>query len=48
MGGLTLDNRQTLPVVSTYDRGRLGKIDRFRSMCCRLGGLMGPPVVPNV
>ena len=42
VGGLTLDFRLTLPVV-THDRGRLGKMDHFGGMYCCLGGLMGPP-----
>ena len=46
VGGLTLDFRPTLPVV-THDQGRLGKVDRFGGMYCCLGGLMGPPVVPE-
>ena len=44
VGGLTLDFRQMLPVV-TNDRGRSGKMDRFGGMYCCLGVLMGPPVV---
>ena len=42
MGGLTLDFRLTLPVV-THDQGHLGKINCFVGMYCCLGGLMGPP-----
>ena len=42
VGGLTLDFRPTLPVI-THDRGHLGKMDHFGSMYCSLGGLMGPP-----
>ena len=44
MGGLTLDFRLTLPVV-THDQGHLGKINCFVGMYCCLGGLMGPPMV---
>ena len=33
VGGLTLDFRLTLPVV-THDRGHLGKMDRFGGMYC--------------
>ena len=46
VGGLTLDFRLMLLVV-THDRGLLGKIDHFGGMYCCLGGLMGPPVVPD-
>ena len=46
VGGLTLDSRLTLPVV-THDQGRSGKMDHFGGMYCCLGGLMGPPVVPE-
>ena len=46
MGGLTLDLRPALPVVA-HDRRRLGKMDRFGGMYCCLGGLMGPPGVPE-
>ena len=50
MGGLTLDFRPMLPVV-THDRGLLlrvlGKMDRFGGMYCCLRGLMGPHVVPE-
>ena len=42
VGGLTLDFRQMLPVV-TNDQGRSGKMDHFGGMYCCLGGLMGPP-----
>ena len=42
MGGLTLDFRQTLPVVPN-DRERSGKMDCFGGIYCCLGGLMGPP-----
>ena len=42
MGGLTLDFRLTLPVV-THDQGHLGKINCFVGMYCCLGGVMGPP-----
>ena len=42
MGGLTLDFRLTLPVV-TQDRGCSGKMDCRGGMHCCLGGLMGPP-----
>ena len=42
MGGLTLDFRSTLPVV-THNRGQSGKMDHFGGMCCCLGGLMSPP-----
>ena len=46
VGGLTLDFRPTLPVV-THNLGNLGKMDRFEGMYCCLEGLMGPPVVPE-
>ena len=46
VGGLTLDFRLTLPVI-THNQGRLGNMDYFGGMYCCLGGLMGPPVVPN-
>ena len=46
VGGLTLDFRQTLPVV-TNDQERSGKMDCFGGMYCYLGGLIGPPVVPE-
>ena len=46
VGGLTLDFRQTLPVVPN-DRERSGKMDCFGGIYCCLGGLMGPPVVPE-
>ena len=46
MGGLTLDFRLTLPVV-THNRGRSGKMDCFGGMYYCLGGLMGPTVVPE-
>ena len=42
MGGLTLDFRSTLPVV-THNRGQSGKMDRFGGMHCCFGGPMGPP-----
>ena len=41
MGGLTLDFRPTLPVV-THDQGRLGKMDCFGGMYCCFRGQMGP------
>ena len=46
MDGLTLDFRPKLPVV-THNQGRLRKMDHFGGMYCCLGGLMGPPVVPE-
>ena len=46
MDGLTLDFRLTLPVV-THNRGCSGKTDCFGGMHCCLGGLMGPPMVPE-
>ena len=46
VGGLILDFRLMLPVV-THNRGCSGKMDHFGGMCCCLGGLMGPPVVPE-
>ena len=46
VGGLTFNFRPTLPIV-THDQGNLGKMDCFRGMYCCLGGLMGPPVVPE-
>ena len=39
MGGLTLDFRPTLPVV-THNQGHLRKMDRFGGMYPCLGGLM--------
>ena len=42
MGGLTLDFRLTLPVV-THDQGHLGKINCFVGMYCCLGGSDGAP-----
>ena len=38
---LSLDFRLTLSVV-THDQGHSGKMDRFGSINCFLGGLMGP------
>ena len=46
VGGLTLDFRPLLPVV-THNQGCLGKTDCFGDRYCCLGGLMGPPVVPE-
>ena len=43
---LSLDFRLTLSVV-THDQGHSGKMDHFGGMYCCLGGLMGPPVVPE-
>ena len=40
------DFRLTLPVV-THNQGCSGKMDHFEGMYCFLGGLMGPPVVPE-
>ena len=42
VGGLTLDFRPTLPVV-THNLGCSGKRDCFGGMYCSLGSLMGPP-----
>ena len=44
--GMNLDFRLKLLVV-THDQGHSGKMDRFGGMYCCLGGLMGPPVVPD-
>ena len=44
--GLTLDFRSMLP-VDTHNRGCSGKMDHFGGMCCCLGGLMGPFMVPD-
>ena len=46
MGGLILDFRLMLPVV-THNIGCSGKMDHFGGMCCCLGGLMGPLMVPD-
>ena len=46
MVGMNLDFRLKLLVV-THDQGHSGKMDHFGGMYCCLGGLMGPPVVPE-
>ena len=43
---MNLDFRLKLLVV-THDQGHSGKMDRFGGMYCCLGGLMGPPMVPD-
>ena len=46
VAGLTLDFGPMLPVV-IHDQRRSGKMDCFGGMCCCLGGLMGPFMVPD-